>query len=222
MKISLRPVALVALVSLVLNSCQTANPYTGEAQRSKALTGSVIGGLVGAGIGSLSGSGSTDRRQKALVGAGIGILAGGGIGAYMDRQEAELRRELEGTGVRISRQGNQIALVMPGDVTFSTGSSSITGEFYPTLDSVAKVLNKYESTLVDIVGHTDSVGQRDYNYGLSQSRANSVAGYLQNRKVNSARFRVTGQGPDAPIASNNTASGRQANRRVTIQLAPLS
>jgi outer membrane protein OmpA-like peptidoglycan-associated protein len=215
-------IVLLSAGSLALSSCQTANPYTGEAQRSKTATGAVLGGLVGAGIGSLTGSGSTDRRQKAMIGAGIGALAGGGIGNYMDRQEAELRRELEGTGVGVSRSGNQINLIMPGDVTFSTGSASISGQFYPTLDSVAKVLNKYNQTLVDITGHTDSVGQRDYNFRLSQQRANSVAGFLQGRKVNSARFRVSGQGPDAPVASNDTAEGRQANRRVTIQLAPLT
>lgn len=208
--------------SLILSSCQTANPYTGEAQRAKATTGAVIGGVVGAIAGGLSGSDRTDRRQKALLGAGIGAIAGGGIGAYMDKQEAELRRELEGTGVGISRSGNQINLIMPGDITFATGSANIAGQFYPTLTSVAKVLNKYNKTLVDITGHTDSVGQRDYNYRLSQSRASSVAGFLQNKKVNAQRFRITGQGPDAPVASNSTAEGRQANRRVTIQLAPLT
>jgi outer membrane protein OmpA-like peptidoglycan-associated protein len=222
MKAFLKFIGFVVAGSLILSSCQTANPYTGQSQRSKALTGSVIGGLLGAGIGSLTGSGSTDRRQKAMIGAGIGALAGGGIGAYMDKQEAELRRELEGTGVGVSRNGNQIALIMPGDITFSTGSSSISGQFYPTLDSVAKVLSKYDKTMVDITGHTDSVGQRDYNYRLSQSRASSVAGYLQSRKVNSSRFRVSGQGPDAPVANNSSADGRHANRRVTIQLAPLT
>jgi len=222
MKMPLKMTVLLTVGSLGLTSCQTVNPYTGEAQRSKATTGAVIGGLVGAGIGALSGDNSRERRQKALAGLGIGALAGGGIGAYMDKQEAELRRELEGTGVGVSRNGNEIGLIMPGDITFSTGSATISGQFYPTLDSVAKVLSKYDKTLVDITGHTDSVGQRDYNYRLSQSRASSVAGFLQSRKVNSARFRVTGQGPDSPVASNSTDSGRQANRRVTIQLAPLT
>ena len=222
MKMPQKLAVLLVAGSLALPSCQTTNAYSGETQRSKATTGAVIGGLLGAGIGALSGDDSRDRRQKALAGLGIGALAGGGIGAYMDKQEAELRRELEGTGVGISRNGNQIALVMPGDITFSTGNSSISGNFYATLDSVAKVLSKYEQTLVDITGHTDSVGARDYNYSLSQQRANSVAGFLQNRKVNAARFRVSGQGPDAPVATNDTASGRQANRRVTIQLAPLT
>lgn len=222
MKAFSKIIGLVVSGSLILSSCQTANPYTGEAQRSKKATGAVIGGVLGAVVGGFSGDNSTDRRQKALLGAGIGALAGGGIGAYMDKQEAELRRELEGSGVGVSRNGNQIALIMPGDITFSTGSSSISGQFYPTLDSVAKVLSKYNQTLVDITGHTDSVGQLDYNYRLSQSRASSVAGFLQSRKVNSSRFRVSGQGPDAPVADNGSADGRQANRRVTIQLAPLT
>lgn len=222
MTIPKRLTVLVLAGGLGLTSCQTTNPFTGEAQRAKALTGSVIGGVVGAGIGALSGSDSTDRRQKALWGAGIGALAGGGIGAYMDRQEAELRRELEGTGVGVSRDGNQINLVMPGDITFATGSASISGDFNGTLSSVATVLNKYEQTLVDITGHTDSVGARDYNYALSQQRASSVAGFLQSRKVNTDRFRIVGQGPDAPVATNDSAAGRQANRRVTIQLAPLT
>ena len=208
--------------TLALSSCQTQNAYTGETQRAKATTGAVVGGLLGAGIGALSGSGSTDRRQKAMIGAGIGALAGGGIGAYMDKQEAELRRELEGSGVGISRSGDRINLIMPGDITFATGSSSVSGQFFGTLTSVGKVLNKYDRTLVDITGHTDNVGERNYNYRLSQSRAGSVANYLRSKGVNSTRFRVTGQGPDSPVASNNSESGRQQNRRVTINLSPLT
>ncbi len=222
MKRLLKPLAFVAVGSLLLTSCQTINPYTGEAQTAKATTGALLGGLLGAGVGALSGEGSTDRRQKALIGAGIGALTGGGIGAYMDKQEAELRQELEGTGVGIRRNGNEINLVMPGDITFATGSSSINGGFYDVLGSVSKVLNKYNRTLVDITGHTDSVGERNYNYRLSQSRAHSVARFLQSRRVNANRFRVSGQGPDTPVATNSTASGRQLNRRVTIQLAPLT
>ena len=178
--------------------------------------------MFGAGIGALSGGSNTERKQRALLGAGVGALAGSGIGAYMDKQESELRRELEGAGVGISRNGNQITLVMPGDITFSTGSSGIVGQFYPTLASVAKVLNKYNRTMVAITGHTDNVGARDYNYRLSEARANSVAQFLQTQAVASQRFQVSGRGMDQPIADNNTASGRQANRRVSIQLAPLN
>ena len=213
--------SLSLVLGLGLSSCQTVDPYTGEAQTARTTSGAVIGGLLGAAAGSLTGEGSTDRRQRAMIGAGIGALAGGGIGNYMDRQQAELRRELQGTGVSVTRQGDQIYLNMPGDVTFSTGSSSISSEFYPVLGSVGKVLKKYNQTLVDITGHTDNVGDASYNYRLSESRASSVAGYLRQQGVNPARFRVAGAGEDQPIASNSSASGRQANRRVTIQLAPL-
>jgi hypothetical protein len=139
MKFTKNVVAYFVVGSLTLTSCQTANPYTGESQQAKATTGAIIGGLFGAGIGALSGGSNTERKQRALLGAGVGALAGSGIGAYMDKQESELRRELEGAGVGISRNGNQITLVMPGDITFSTGSSGIVGQFYPTLASWSRL-----------------------------------------------------------------------------------
>lgn len=210
----------VVLPVFALASCQTTNPYTGNPQMSKSTSGAIIGGLVGAGIGSLTGSGSTDRRQKAMVGAGIGALGGGLIGNYMDRQEAELRAQLRGTGVSVSRNGNDLVLNMPGDVTFATDSANVSSRFTSTLDSVGLVLAKYNRTLVNVVGHTDNVGARSYNYTLSERRARSVAGYLQGRGVVPQRMLVTGRGPDQPVASNSTASGRQKNRRVTIQLEP--
>lgn len=216
----MKAISLFLVGIFALSSCQTTNPYTGEGQRAKATSGAVIGGLLGAAAGSLTGSGSTDRRQRAMIGAGIGALAGGGIGSYMDKQEAELRRELQGTGVSVSRSGNQIVLNMPGDVTFATGSAAIDSQHYGTLNSVATVLKKYDKTLIDISGHTDSVGDANYNYRLSQGRAASVGNYLIGRQINSARFQMRGYGKDQPIASNDSASGRQANRRVTIQLAP--
>ncbi|MDA8960338.1 OmpA family protein [Akkermansiaceae bacterium] len=222
MKISAKVLISSLITALTLSSCQqTTNAYTGNSQPSKTTNGAVIGGLLGAGIGALTGDGGTDSRQRALIGAGIGALAGGGIGNYMDKQEAELRQELQGTGISITRQGNQVILNMPGDITFPTGESRISPDFFPTLNSVAKVVNKYNKTLVDVVGHTDNVGDRNYNYRLSQTRAGNVANYLQDRKVDSRRFNVSGRGPDEPAASNGSSSGRQLNRRVTIQLSPL-
>ncbi len=213
--------ALALLSVLTLTSCQTTNPYTGAAQNSRSTSGALIGGLLGAGLGSLTGSGSTDRRQKAMIGAGIGALTGGVIGNYMDKQEAELRRELAGSGVSVSRSGNNLVLNMPSDITFTTGSSSLNAGFGRTLNAVAIVLSKYNRTLVDVTGHTDSVGARDYNFRLSDRRANAVASYLRGRGVVPQRLVVTGRGPDQPVASNNTANGRQQNRRVTIYLRPL-
>lgn len=213
--------AIAMLGSFTVTSCQTTDPYTGEQKMSKTAGGALLGGALGAAAGALTGDGGSDSRKRAAIGAGIGALAGGGVGAYMDRQAAELRRELEGTGVGIQRYGNNISLVMPGDVTFSTGSSGIRGEFFPTLSSVAKVLDKYDKTRVAVTGHTDNVGGRDYNYRLSQARASSVARYLQTQGVEGQRFIVSGEGYENPIASNESEAGRQANRRVTIQLAPM-
>lgn len=217
----IRLTTVAVMASLALTSCQTTDPYTGERKMAKTTSGALIGGALGAAAGALTGDGGSDSRKRALIGAGIGSLAGGGVGAYMDKQAAELRRELEGTGVGIQRSGNNISLIMPGDITFSTGSSGISGEFYPTLTSVAKVLKKYDKTRVAITGHTDNVGGRDYNYRLSEARASSVASFLRSQNVNPARFIISGQGYDEPVASNNTAAGRQANRRVTVELAPL-
>lgn len=212
--------ALLASGLFLSTSCTTPNPYTGEAQRAKATTGAAVGAALGGVIGALTGDDANDRRQRALKGAALGGLAGGGIGAYMDKQEAELRRELSGAGVGIQRTGNGIQLVMPGDITFRTGSAQIDGQFYRTLDAVGTVLRKYNQTAVAVTGHTDNVGGRSYNMGLSQARAGSVANYLQSRGVAGQRLQVSGLGYEQPIASNATAEGRQANRRVTINLTP--
>lgn len=214
------PLALAAV--LAFSSCQqTIDPYTGQPKVSKAQNGAILGGLLGAGIGALASDGGTDGRQKALLGAGIGALAGAGIGNYMDQQEALLRQELEGTGVSVTRQGNNVILNMPGDITFPTGESWISANFFPTLNSVAKVVNKFNNTLVEVTGHTDNIGERNYNYRLSELRATNVANYLRDQEVDGRRFRVSGQGPDSPIATNGNDSGRQLNRRVAIQLSPL-
>lgn len=218
--LKLKFTTLLIVGVLGLSACQTTNPYTGEQQTSRSTSGAVIGGLIGAGLGSLTGSGSTDRRQKAMVGAGIGAIAGGLIGDYMDKQEAELRRHLEGTGVSVTRMGNDLVLNMPGDITFATDSSSINDRFRNVLDGVGIILAKYKRTMVDITGHTDNVGERSYNYNLSQRRAQSVAGYLQDRGVLTQRMLIYGRGPDQPVASNSTPEGRQLNRRVTIKLIP--
>jgi len=222
MQITAKAIVSSLVAALTLASCQqTVNPYTGKNQPSKTTNGAVIGGALGAAIGALTGDGGTDSRQRALLGAGIGALAGGGIGNYMDKQEAELRAELRGTGVSVSRQGDRVVLNMPGDVTFPTGEARISPDFFAVLGSVARVVNKYNKTLVDVTGHTDNVGGRSYNYRLSETRATNVAHYLKDQRVDSRRFNVTGRGPDEPVSSNGSANGRQLNRRVTIQLSPL-
>ncbi|MCR4269509.1 OmpA family protein, partial [Nitratireductor sp. ZSWI3] len=160
-------------------------------------------------------------RRNALIGAGVGALAGGAIGSYMDQQEAQLRGQLQGTGVSVTRQGDYIILNMPSNITFSTDSADIQPAFYGTLNSVALVLQKYNRTLVDVYGHTDSTGDDNYNLQLSQRRAGAVANYLVGQGVNGQRFAVIGEGETQPIASNATPDGRAQNRRVEIRLSPL-
>ncbi len=208
----------IILSSLLLGACTTVNPYTREEKTSNIVKGAGIGALSGAVIGVIAG----DNRKSALIGAGIGALAGGGIGYYMDVQEAKLRQELESTGVSVTRSGNSIVLNMPGNITFDTASSNISADFYRVLGSVAKVINEYEKTYVDIYGHTDSVGKASYNMSLSQQRADSVSRYLQTRQVLPQRIITRGLGEDHPIASNTTEHGRSQNRRVEIRLTPLT
>ncbi len=210
----------VAVVAAFATGCvTTTDPYTGQQKVSNTAAGAGLGALAGAGLGLLAGG---DDRRNALIGAGIGALAGGGIGAYMDRQESQLRAQLQGTGVSVTRQGDHIVLNMPSNITFATDSSAIQPAFYSTLNSVALVLKEYNQTLVDVYGHTDSTGSESHNLRLSQQRAGSVADYLISQGTNSQRFAVIGLGETQPIASNDTEQGRAQNRRVEIRLSPLT
>jgi len=207
---------------ICLAACQTTDPYTGQPKTSSATKGAAIGTAAGAVIGAISGDNNRERRKHAAIGAGIGALAGGSIGYYMDQQEAKLRAQLQGTGVSVSRVGDQIVLNMPGDVTFASNQADISANFYPVLDSVGLVLQEYEKTLVEVVGHTDSTGNDAINQPLSERRAASVAAYLQSRGVLPQRLATSGVGSRYPVADNATAQGRALNRRVEITLLPLS
>ena len=217
----LKKLALVALAATYLSACTTTDPYTGEQKVSNTAGGAAIGAGVGAVAGLLVGNNPVQRRNAALIGAGIGALAGGAIGNYMDTQEAELRAQLEGTGVSVTRMGDRIILNMPSNVTFATDRDQVIPPFYPTLDSVALVLRKFEKTLIDVDGHTDSVGTAGYNQDLSERRANSVASYLASRGVDPRRMSAVGYGLERPIASNASEIGRAQNRRVEIAISPL-
>lgn len=213
---------LVSIAALVIMPGCTTNPYTGEQQASKAAIGAGIGAAAGAAVGALSGGHSKERRRKALIGAGVGALAGGGVGYYMDVQEAKLREQLQGTGVSVTRVGDEIILNMPGNVTFSSSSADIKPEFYAVLNSVSLVLKEYDKTVVEVVGHTDSRGTETYNQSLSEQRANSVGQYLRSQGIEHMRLITLGYGESRPVADNETTAGRQQNRRVELTLAPLT
>ncbi len=217
MKTRILSTGLVAILMLTLTACTTINPYTEQQQTSKAAMGAGMGALSGALIGAMNGD-----RRTALKGAVLGAAVGGGAGYYMDVQESKLRQRLRGTGVSVSRVGNQLILNMPGNVTFRSDSSSINAGFYQVLDSVAIILKEYSDTAITVVGHTDSVGDAQYNQGLSEQRAQSVASYLRSQGVFGQRFNVMGAGEQRPVASNSTREGRAQNRRVEITLTPLN
>ena len=208
---------LLGGMALSLVACQTTDPYTGEQKTSNAAKGAGIGAASGAIIGAIAGG----SRESAAIGAGIGVLAGAGVGHYMDQQEAKLRAQLEGTGVSVTRNGDQIILNMPGNVTFASNQADIRADFYPVLDSVGLVLEEFEKTLVEVVGHTDSTGSDAINQPLSERRAASVGAYLKSRGVIPQRLATNGVGSRYPISDNDTVEGRALNRRVEITLVPL-
>lgn len=204
----------VILAAALTSSCAI-DPYTGEEKVANTAWGTAIGAGVGAGIGALAGGG-----KGAAIGAGAGAVVGAGAGYYMDRQEAKLRSRLEGTGVRIQREGDNLKLIMPGNITFATGSSNINGNFYPILDSVGIVLAEFNDTSINISGYTDSVGSEISNQELSERRANSVASYIVRTGVLHGRIQARGFGERYPVASNDNSMGRSQNRRVEVGIRP--
>ncbi|XKG37329.1 OmpA family protein [Marinobacter sp.] len=209
-----------AVATVGLGGCMTYDPYTGEEKTSSATKGSIIGALGGAAIGAATSS-KSDRGKGALIGAASGAAVGGGIGYYMDRQEAQLRQRLEGTGVRVIREGDNIELVMPGNITFDTNQASIKPSFTGVLESVGLVLNEFDKTIIQVEGHTDSTGAQSYNQLLSEKRAASVRDFLLNQGIEPKRTRAVGYGQRYPIASNDTPAGREQNRRVELTLVPM-
>jgi outer membrane protein OmpA-like peptidoglycan-associated protein len=209
-------------LTVFISGCETFDAYTQESKTSNATKGALIGAAAGAVAGLASGDDAVDRRQRALIGAGVGALAGGSIGYYMDQQEAKLREELEGTGVSVTRIGDNITLNMPGNVTFATDSSDLRSAFFDVLVSVSKVLKEFDQTIVEVAGHTDSTGSESYNQALSDRRASSVSQYLEAHGIFNQRIITIGLGESQPFADNDTESGRQANRRVEITMVPVT
>ncbi len=215
---TIKLIAVASMLSLTVGCVTTTDPYSGEEKFSNTAKGAGIGAAVGGIAGALMNK--NDRGKGALIGAAVGAGAGGGVGYYMDQQEAKLRQTLEGTGVSISRNGERITLNMPGDITFDTGSSAINQNFYGVLNSVGMVLQEFNQSDIQVAGHTDNTGSREFNQRLSEQRATAVSNYLGRGTIDPRRTYAVGYGEDRPIANNNTASGRAQNRRVELQLMP--
>jgi len=213
---------IILAATLTVTGC-TIDPYTGQEKVSNTAWGTGLGAgagaAAGAAIGALAGGGK-GAALGAAIGAGVGAGTGAGVGYYMDRQEKILRLRLEGTGVRVQRNGDNLSLIMPGNITFATDSATINNQFYSTLDSVGLVLKEFKDTHIIIGGFTDSTGAEMYNQKLSERRASSVARYLAQTGVASRRIQSRGFGERYPVASNASAAGRAQNRRVELSIQP--
>ena len=205
-----------------VSGCETLDPYTQESQTSNATKGAIIGAVSGAVVGLISGDDAVERRQHAMIGAGIGALAGGAAGYYMDKQEAKLRQKLEGTGVSVYRDGDNITLNMPGNVTFATDSSDLSPDFFAVLNSVSTVLTEFDQTVVEVAGHSDSTGSDSYNQSLSERRSKTVSQYLYSQGIIDERLISVGLGESYPVADNGAPEGRRLNRRVEITMVPFT
>lgn len=219
----LKHIIAAAAAGAVLAGCTTFDAYTGEEKTTNTTKGAAIGAGVAAVISYVKNkdASSGDRKNRMLRAAGIGAIAGGSVGYYMDTQEAKLRKQLRDSGVSVQREGDNINLVMPGNITFRTGKSDINSDFNKVLDSVTLVLEEYDQTIIAVAGHTDSTGSDALNQTLSEQRASSVGNYLISKGIKSVRVETIGMGEKYPVADNSTAEGRELNRRVELTLMPI-
>lgn len=206
------PIAIVLVAGLGLSACT--NP---DGSNYNAGTGALIGAGTGAVLGAAVSGGS---GRGAVVGGILGGLLGGAVGNNLDRQEAALRQQMGSSGVSIVNTGSQLIVTLPEAITFPVDSAQLRGSFIGSLNALARNLQQYPRTKVEVVGHTDSTGSAAYNQQLSERRALSVRSVLVNAGVAPGRLRAYGQGETNPVANNNTAAGRQQNRRVEIFITP--
>lgn len=198
--------------ALALSACA---PTTQENVRTR--NGALAGAIAGAAIGSRTG-----ERDIGNVAAGalIGAAAGGVVGNVLDRQAAQIRNAVGDGRIGINNTGDQLIVTMPQDILFDTGSSAVRGDLQDDVRALAGVLRQYPGQTIQVIGHTDSVGEASFNQTLSESRARAVAGLLLNAGVGNSRVVPVGRGESQPIASNQTDGGRRANRRVEIVITP--
>ncbi len=213
---------LLALLLLVNNFVQ-AQSTTVSADKpkgmSKALKGGLIGGLGGAVAGGVAGrllGGKSGTAKGAIIGAVVGGAAGTLIGRKMDKQAAELRRDLE--GAKVERVGEGIKITFASGILFATNSSTLTPEAAGNITQLSETLKKYADTNVVIEGHTDNSGSNAINQPLSERRAQAVSNNLTSNGVDSGRITATGYGSTQPVGDNSTAAGKSANRRVEVAI----
>jgi outer membrane protein OmpA-like peptidoglycan-associated protein len=205
---------VIVLISVFAFACATTDGGTDPNKKTKrgAVIGAVIGGVAGAVIGNQSGS----NRTGAVIGAAAGAAVGGAVGRRMDKQEAELR-QIEGVEVTRPSEG-EIAVRLTNDILFDTDSYALRSASRSTLNDLATNFRQYPDNRINVEGHTDSTGSDAHNQVLSENRAASVADYLIDQGVSSSKIVVYGFGESRPKTANDTAEGRQLNRRVEIHI----
>ena len=190
--------------------------YMGCAEMSRTQKGGAIGAGAGGALGAIIGHKAGSTVIGALLGAAIGGAAGAYIGNYMDKQAAEIERDI--AGARVERVGEGIKITFSSGIMFDVERAVLKDQYTGELSELSTILNKYEDTNILLEGHTDSTGSEEYNLDLSKKRAQSVANYLATQNVNPTRFTIMGYGESQPIAGNETVEGRAQNRRVEVAI----
>lgn len=205
---------------LSLSACVPAGQYDPNDPNARTRQGALIGAGIGALAGVASADSGDDELERAAVGAVLGGFAGGVYGNVLDKQAAELQRDITTNGVRIVNEGNQLRVIMPEGILFPVDSAAVNPGIMNDLYTVADSLNRYPGSRVQVLGHTDNTGAAAYNADLSQRRAGAVVSVLRGAGVSGARLNAVGMGEDQPIASNLSPEGRAQNRRVEIVIIP--
>lgn len=212
------PLFLLAGASLLMvSACTDPAVVGGDDPNKNTKSGALLGGILGAGVGAVA---SDDKGKGAVIGGLLGAAGGAAIGNALDKQEAELRQNLNNDQVQITNTGDRLIVTMPQDILFATDSAAVNPGLRSDLLTVADSLNKYRDSTVQVIGHTDNTGEASYNQGLSERRANSVADILMQGGVPFDRIDAYGRGEDQPVASNLTEEGKAQNRRVEIVILP--
>ncbi|MEK7264710.1 MAG: OmpA family protein [Pseudomonadota bacterium] len=216
----MRKAVILGALAIFAVGCTT-NPYTGEKRAGRVVTSGAGGAAAGAAAGAIIGAATGSAGKGAIIGAAAGAVIGGGIGVYQDQQQAKLRERLVNAGVQVQREGDNIRLIMPSDITFDTAQADVNAGFYQTLNAVAEVLDEFDKTTITVAGYADSRGSDSYNMDLSQRRALSVSNYLASHGVDASRLKAIGYGEARPLGDNATAAGQAMNRRVEVTIDPV-
>jgi outer membrane protein OmpA-like peptidoglycan-associated protein len=207
---------LATASALALSGCVT---NSAQPMGERTQSGAILGGILGAAAGAIGND--SDPGLGAVVGGAAGALAGGAIGAALDRQAQDLRGNLSNDDIRIQNTGEELIVTMPEGILFDIDSAAIRASLQSDLRALARNLQQYPNTTVDVIGHTDNTGSAQYNQDLSSRRAQAVAGVLLEAGVAPSRVRAFGRGETEPVATNLTPDGRQQNRRVEVIIRPV-